>query len=227
MKKAALVILTIILTISQGYAQKEHKKSILGINGGVTIPFDTFDNKTFEGYSGFAGLGGNAEADFFLYAGRYFGFSSTIGYANVSFDAEAYIAEYDRVMNNYGETSAETGNYQVLKGMLGIVFKIPASDKTDVLLIFQLGCAMSVHPDITVSNSELGVINSFEKNIAWSPASSAGLKINYRVSEKYGISLNYNINYTKPGFDDNTGVEGIFFMPVRYHNIGAGIVINL
>ncbi|HZK61245.1 MAG TPA: hypothetical protein VFC41_04160 [Anaerovoracaceae bacterium] len=227
MKKAVLAILASLLAINLLYSQNEDKKSVLGINSGISIPFEEFDNKTMEGYAGFAGAGANVEMDFLRYLGRFFGLSSTIGYASISFNEDAYKAEYDRILNHYGENVVNAGNYQVLKGMVGMIIKIPETMHTEVLLIFQLGIAMSVHPDILVSNSELGVINSVEKNSEWSSISNAGIKINYWLNEKYGISLNYNLNSTRPGFYDNTGLEGTFFLPIRYQNINVGIVINL
>ncbi|TFG42233.1 MAG: hypothetical protein E4H43_03480 [Bacteroidia bacterium] len=227
MKKALLAIVASLLAMNILYSQNEDKKSILGINSGLSIPFEEFDNKTLTGYSGFAGAGANVELDFLRYLGRFFGLSSTIGYSSISFNENAYKAEYDRILNNYGVTVVDAGNYQVLKGMVGMIIKIPETMHTEVMLIFQLGIAMSVHPDIVVSNSELGVINSVGKNSDWSSISSAGIKINYWLTGKYGISLNYNLNSTRPGFHDNTGLEGPFFVPIRYQNINAGIVINI
>lgn len=233
MKRAA-TILTFMLAINLVYAQEGNQKSVLGISSGISIPFDTFDNKTMTNNAGFAGAGANLEIDFLRYLEKFFGITSTIGYSNISLNESAYKAEYDRILNNYGETVVDAGNYQVLKGMLGLIIIIPATKQAEVLLVIQLGFAMSVHPDIVVSNSELGEINSVGKNIAWSPLSSAGLKFNYRLSEKYGISLNYNLNYTTPGFHDDyddtgpgTGTGGAFSLPVRYQNINIGFVMNL
>lgn len=227
MKKAALAILTSLLAINLLCAQNGYKKSVLGVNSGISIPFDEFDHETMGGQAGFAGAGANVEIDFLRYLGRYFGLSSTIGYTSISFNENAYQAEYDRILNHYGENVVDAGNYQVFKGMVGLIIKIPEMKHTEVLLIFQLGCAMSVHPDILVSNSELGVINSIEKNSDWSSISNAGLKINYWLSEKYGISLYYNLNFTKPDFYDNTGLEGSFVLPIKYQNINIGFVMNL
>lgn len=227
MKRATLAILTSLLAINLLYSQNENKKSVLGISSGISIPFDEFDNKTMQNYAGFAGAGANVEVDFHRYVGKFFALSSTVGYANISFNANAYEAEYDRILNHYGETAVDAGNYQILKMMLGLTIKIPETRHTEVLLIWQLGSALSVHPDILVSNSELGVINSVEKDRTWSSISSAGLKINYWLSEKYGISLNYNLNLTRPDFYDSTGIGGSFFLPERYQNINAGLVINL
>jgi len=121
----------------------------------------------------------------------------------------------------------KAGNYHLLKGLLGLILKIPETKNIEVLLVFQAGCAMSIHPDLLVSNSELSVINSVKKDTKWSAMSNTGIKINYWLTEKYGISLNYSRNYTTPGFSDVTSIERVFFLPVRYQNINVGLVINL
>lgn len=227
MKKPVIIILIFLITITLVNAQEENKKSIVGINSGISIPFADFADKKMENYSGFAGTGANIEIDFFRYTGRFFGLSSNIGYSNIFFNEKAYKSEYDRILDNYGETTVAAGNYQVLKGLIGLILKIPETRHTEVLLVFQLGCSMSVHPDLLVTNSELGEINSVKKDTDWSSMSNAGIKINYYLSEKYGISLNYSLNSTKPGFYDETSVERVFILPVRYQNINIGLVINL
>ena len=227
MKKPVLTILIFLVTITLVYAQKWNKKSVVGINSGVSIPFADFADKKMENYSGFAGTGGNIEIDFFRYTGRFFGLVSNIGYSNIFFSEKAYKSEYDRVLANYGENIVKAGNYQVLKGLVGFILKIPETRHIEVLLVFQAGCAMSIHPDLLVTNSELGVINSVRKDTDWSAMSNTGIKINYWLTEKYGISLNYGLNFTTPGFGDVTSIERVFFLPVRYQIINVGLVINL
>lgn len=227
MKKTAVAILIFIITITLAHAQKGNKKSVIGINTGISVPFADFADKKMENYSGFAGAGANMELDFFRYTGKYFGLCTNIGYANISFNEDAYRSEYDRILNNYGENTVNAGNYQILKGSLGFILKIPEMKHTEVLLIFQLGYAMSVHPGIHVHNSELGEINSINKDADWNSLSNTGIKINYYLSEKYGISLNYSRNLTRPCFSDITSIERIFFLPIRYQNINIGLVINL
>ncbi len=227
MKKPVLTILICLTIIPLVNAQKENKKSLVGINSGISVPYADFADKNMENYSGFAGAGANLEIDFLRYTGRFFGLSSNIGYSNISFNEKAYKSEYDRILNNYGETTVTAGNYQILKGLVGLIVKIPETRHAEVLLVFQLGCSMSVHPELIVTNSELGEINSVKKDTRWSSMSNAGIKINYYLSEKYGISLNYGLNSTMPGFNDETSVEGFFFLPVRYQNINIGLVINL
>jgi len=227
MKKPVLTILIFLVTITLVYAQKWNKKSVVGINSGVSIPFADFADKKMENYSGFAGTGGNIEIDFFRYTGRFFGLVSNIGYSNIFFSEKAYKSEYDRVLANYGENMVKAGNYHLLKGLLGLILKIPETKNIEVLLVFQAGCAMSIHPNLLVTNSELGVINSVRKNTKWSAMSNTGIKANYWLTEKYGISLNYGLNFTTPGFGDVTSIEQVFFLPVRYQNINVGLVINL
>lgn len=227
MKKPITAILIFLIAIPLANAQKENKKSLAGINAGISIPFADFADKKMENYSGFAGAGANIEIDFFRYTGRFFGLSSSIGYSNIAFNEKAYKSEYDRILDNFGETTVKAGNYQILKGLLGLILKIPETGHTEVLLIFQAGCALNIHPGLLVANSELGEINSIKRNSEWSPISNAGIKVNYYLNEKYGISLNYGINSTKPVFTDETSVERIFVLPVRYQNINIGLVINL
>ena len=227
MKKPVMTILIFLITITLVDAQKENKKSVVGINSGISIPYADFADKKMENYSGFAATGANIEIDFFRYTGRFFGLSSNIGYSSIFFNEKAYRSEYDRILDNYGKTTVAAGNYQVLKGLIGLILKIPETRHTEVLLVFQLGCSMSVHPNLLVTNSELGEINSVKKDTEWSSMSNAGIKINYYLSEKYGISLNYGLNSTRPGFHDETSNEKVFFLPVRYQNINIGLVINL
>jgi hypothetical protein len=227
MKKPATAILIFLLTITLVNAQKENKKSVAGFNAGLSVPFAEFADKKMEYHSGFAGAGPNIEVDFFRYTGKYFGLSSNIGYATMFFNEKAYRSEYDRILANYGENVVKAGNYHVLKGLLGFILKIPQIRHIEALVVFQAGCAMSIHPNLLVTNSELGVINLVRKDTKWSAMSNTGIKANYWLTEKYGISLNYGLNFTTPGFGDDTSIEKVFSLPVRYQNINVGLVINL
>jgi hypothetical protein len=227
MKKAAITVLTILIAINLASAQKENKKWVAGVNAGMSVPFADFAIKKMVFNAGFASPGVNADIDFFRYTGRFFALSSTIGYTSIFFNEKAYQSEYSYIPNLEGETTVDAGNYQIMKGLLGFVIKIPETRHTEVLINLQAGYAMSVHPDLLVTNTEWGEINSVKKNIAWSPMSSAGIKVNYYLSEKYGVSLNYDLNFTKPGFSDKTSIEKSFTLPVRYQNINIGFVMNL
>ncbi len=227
MKKLSLIILTILVIITQGFAQSGNKKWVAGVSSGVSVPYAEFAEKYMHASAGFASSGANIEVDFFRYAGKFFAFSSNLGYANIFFNETAYKSGFDSIPYLDGKTTVDAGNYQVLKGLLGLSIKIPESQHFEVLFVFQLGFSMSVHPELSVTNSEWGVINSVKKDAAWSIISYAGLKINYYLSDKYGISLNYCRNSTNPSFDDDTSPEGFFTLPVKYQNINIGFVINL
>lgn len=227
MKKTAFTLLLCLAVFNALHSQNQSKKSVLDISSGCSVPFSEFAWKTMKSQAGFAAPGLNLEVDFMRYTGRVFGLSATIGYASLFFRKNEYQAQYDRILDGYGQNMVEAGNYQVLKGVVGFILKIPETRHTEALLIFQLGIAGSVHPDLTVTNSELGVINSVSKNSDWNPLSNVGLKANYWLTEKYGISLNYNLNFTKPDFYDLTSIEKSFFLPIRYMNINAGLVIKL
>jgi len=78
-----------------------------------------------------------------------------------------------------------------------------------------------------VTNSELGEINRVPKDAGGAAVSNAGLKINYWLNERYGLSLNAGLNLTLPGFYDGTGPGGSFFLPVHYSNFNVGFVMKL
>jgi len=226
MKKLFLAFLVIFVSINPLFPQKTVKKSVFGANAGLSIPHSEFAQTIFNYDAGFAGVGPNIEVEFLRY-GRFFGFSSSIGYASIFFKEKDYQAEYDRVLNGYGSNEVTAGNYQVLKCLIGFTLKIPETKRTEVMLLVHLGYALSVHPNLVVTNSELGEINSIRRSPDGSPVSNAGLKINYWLNERYGINLNYGINLTRPAFYDETGIGETFTLPIRYSNANIGFVMKL
>jgi hypothetical protein len=226
MKRLTTAFIILLLTASTVMPQKPGRKSVFGVNTGVSVPFENFAYKTFTDEAGFAGPGMNIEADY-LYYGNYFGFSSSIGYASIFFNEKAYQSEYDRTLNGYGTNDVSAGNYQVLKFLVGFTLKIPQIKNTEVMLLFHLGYALSVHPNLQVTNSELGMISSIARNSSGSPISNAGIKINYWLTERYGLTLNGGVNLTTPALYDATGPGGSFLLPIRYTNINAGFVMKL
>ncbi len=226
MKILFIASLLVIVTVNPLFPQKAVKKSVFGANAGISIPYYEFAQTTFRYDAGFAGPGPNIEAEFLRY-GKFFGFSSSIGYASFFFKEKKYQAEYDRVLNGYGSNEVNAGNYQVLKFLVGFTLKLPEMERTEVMLLFHLGYALSVHPNLTVINSELGEINNIRRSTDRSPVSNAGLKVNYWLNDKYGINLNSGLNLTRPAFYDATGPGGTFFMPVRYVNANIGFVMKL
>ena len=215
-----------MLAAATALPQKTPRKSVFGASTGVSIPLDEFALKYFTWDAGFASPGPNIEAEY-LYYGKIFGFSSSIGYASLFFNEKKYQAEYDRTMNGYGINEVSAGNYHVIKGLVGFTVKTPEFSNTEVMLLFHLGYARAVHPNLLVTNSELGVINSVARNTGRGAVASMGLKINYWLNERYGVSLNGSLNGMSSGFIDETGPDGNFQMPMNHANINIGFVMNL
>ena len=207
-------------------SQRPAPKSVFSADLGAAVAYDEFAMKTFEYDAGFATAGPNAEAGY-LYYGRFVGLSLTMGYANIFFNEKAYKAEYDRVLSGFGENTVSAGNYHVFKLQAGLVLKVPEFRHTEVMLLFQTGYALCVHPELTVMNSELGEVNRIAESPGESIIGTAGLKLNYWLSNCFGISLNSSLNSVRPGFDDETGPDSHFFLPMRYYTVDAGIVIRL
>lgn len=227
MKKTTIILLLFLIELNFLYSQEYDRKTIFGVNAGCSLPYAEFAARTMTSYAGFASPGINMEVDLMRYTGRFFGFISGIGYASFFFKEKAYQAEYDRILAGYGANRVSAGNYQVLTGVLGLILKIPETRHTEALIFCRLGIAMSVHPDLIVTNSKLGEINTVGINSDWNFTANMGLKIHYWLTEKYGITFNYSLNTTRPYFHDDTGLGKSFFLPVRYMNINAGFVMNL
>lgn len=226
MKRIILVLMLVMITDLMAMPQKTTRKSVFGVTSGISIPFSEFANDRFTWDAGFAAPGPGIEAEY-LYYGKIFGFSSSVGYASLFFNEKGYLAEYDRTMNGYGVNEITAGNYQVMKFLVGFTLKVPEFSNTEIMLLFNIGYARSIHPDVRVTNSELGVINSMKRDGGGSPAVSAGLKINYWLNDRYGLSLKGSLDNTRPAFFDATASDGFFFMPIDYASINIGFVMNL
>lgn len=226
MKKIFAVLALVIIVTATGHAQEKIRKSVFGANTGLSVPYKEFARKTFSYDAGFAAPGLNIGAEY-MYYGRVLGFSSSIGYSSFFFNEKAYRAEYERTLDGYGTNTVSAGNFQVLQFLLGFTLKLPEIEHTDIMLLFHLGYALSVHPDLVVTNSEYGVINSIGKNAGGSPAANAGIKVTHWLNEKYGVSFNLGMSSANPSFNDSTGPGGSFLMPVKYANINVGFVMNL
>ena len=74
-----MMLLVVTVTVTP---QKPAKKSVFGVDTGVSIPLDEFAVKTFTYDAGFASPGPNIEAEY-LYYGKIFGFSSSLGYSSL------------------------------------------------------------------------------------------------------------------------------------------------
>lgn len=179
-----------------------------------------------ESYAGFAGSGMNVGIDYLHSRGGFFGLSASAGYAILNFDGKAYRSEYERILNDPGEVTVTAGNYQILKGVVGLTGKFPEFYHTEIFLIVQAGYALSIHPEIIVNHSQMGIINSVGQVHDWTGISNLGMKINYNISEKYGVNFNYCLNFLYPGFQDE-GYISLFSLPERFANINIGLIINL
>ncbi len=226
MKKLTLVLLMAVLAAVTALPQQTARKSVFGVSTGVSIPLDEFAVKVFTYDAGFSSPGPNLEAEY-LYYGKIFGFSSSVSYASLFFNEKTYQAEYDRTLGGYGTNEVSAGNYQIIKALVGFTLKIPEFNHTEVMLLFHLGYAVAVHPNLLVNNSEFGVINSVDRNAGGGPVANMGLKINYWLNERYGVSLNGSVNGMSSGFIDETGPDGYFFMPMNHANVNVGFVMNL
>lgn len=226
MKKTFAILALLVVVTATVQAQQKIRKSVFGANAGVSVPYNEFAWHAFNPDAGFASPGPIIEAEY-LYYGKFFGFSSGIGYSSFFFNENAYRAEYDRTLGGYGINEVSAGNYQVLKVMAGFTLKIPEIDHTEVMFLFHLGYALSVHPNLMVTNSELGVINTVDRTPGGSPMANAGLKINYWLNDRYGVSLNGSVTTTEPSFSDKTGPDGSFSMLMNYASVSVGFIMNL
>lgn len=216
----------LILLAPAGYTQQKIRKSVFGANLGVAVPTHEFAYSTFGYDAGFAMPGPGIGAEYLWY-GNYFGFSSSIGYSGFFFNKKAYQSEYDRTLGGFGDNNVKAGNYQVLTFLAGFTLKIPEIKNTEVMLLFHLGYAVSVHPNLMVTNSELGLINSVDRDSDGNPVANAGIKINYWLNDRYGLSLNGSLTTTEPSFSDETGPDGNFSMLINYSSINVGFIMNL
>lgn len=226
MKNYLIIVALLILMTGTGHAQQRVRKSVFSANTGVSLPRHEFAEKTFTYDAAFASPGPNVAAEYLWY-GNFIGFSSGISYASFFFDEKAYRAEYDRTLGGYGTNKVSAGNYQTMSFLVGLALKIPEIGLTEVMVLLHLGCAVSVHPDLLVTNSELGVINCIDRMSDTEPMANAGIRINHWLNERYGVSLNGSLSTTRPGFSDMTGPGRAFFIPMNYLNINLGFVMRL
>jgi len=226
MKKTFTIMALVILVIANCHAQKKIPKLVFGANAGLSVAIDEFALNTFRYDAGFATMGPNIGIEYLWY-GKIIGFSSGIGYSSIFFNERDYLSEYDRVLDGYGTNDVSTGNYQVLKFLVGFTLKIPEINHTEVMILLHLGAARSYHPPVTVTNSKLGEVNTIVRSSEVSPISNATLKINHWLNDIYGITLSAGVNSTMPSFHDETGVGGSFFLSIHYVSINGGVVIRL
>lgn len=226
MKKPFILILILSLTISAVPAQKERIRTII-INSGISIPYSDFANKTMVIDAGFAGVGMNIGIDYLSSKDRFLGFCASAGYSIMNFDRKDYKSEYERVLNDDGEITVTAGNYNFFKTVVGLTAKMPEFHSIKILFIAQVGGSFDIHPEIKVDHSRYGIINSIHQDHDWALIGNLGMKVNYKLSDKYGVSLGYCLNSLRPAFYDDSSLVGTFFMPVRFQNISLGFIFKL
>jgi hypothetical protein len=226
MKKTIFLILLFSVTINLLSAQKERKR-VLIINSGVSVPFSEFAVKKMVIDAGFAGTGFNVGIDYLSSKIGWLGFTASAGYSILNFDNKAYRSEYERILDQNGEVTITAGNYNIFKTVAGLYLKIPEFYHLELLFIAQLGYSLSIHPEINVDHSQYGKINSIKQDHDWALVSNLSMKVNYNLSDKYGVNLTYCLNYLRPGFEDDSYFINMFFMPVRFQNINLGFIIKL
>jgi hypothetical protein len=226
MKKPFILILIFSFITSAVPAQKERIRTII-INSGISLPYSDFAKKTMVVDAGFAGAGMNIGVDYLSSKGRFLGFCASAGYSIMNFDKKTYKSEYERVLNDGGEITVTAGNYNIFKTVVGLTARIPEFHSIDILFVAQVGYSFDIHPEIKVDHSRYGIINSINQDHDWTLIGSLGMRINYNISDKYGVSLGYCLNSLRPGFYDDNTLVGTFFMPVRFQNINLGFIFKL
>jgi len=226
MKKPIILILLLSFTITAVLAQKVRKR-VLIINSGISVPFSEFAIKKMDYDAGFAGSGFNLGIDYLSTKIGWLGFTASAGYSIMNFDNESYRLEYERVLNHDGEVEVTAGNYNIFKTVAGLMLKTPEFHHIEFLVNAQLGYSITIHPEIKVDHSRYGIINSIDQVHDGALISNLGMKINYIISDKYGLNLSYCLNYLLPGFHDDLPFIGSFFLPIRFQNINVGFIFKL
>ncbi len=211
---------------NSSFSQDDHQKMIV-FHAGIAVPYSHFAQNTFSYNAGFARSGVNMEIDFLYYLGKYFGTGITAGYTRFGFDKEAYRTAYNEALMQDEDIDITAGNYQVAKSTLHFIMKYPLFDQTEVMISGQIGYALSVHPGLRAVDARLGEINTVQRDVGGRHFTGTSIRIHQPVSKKIGIALSYNRYYTKPSFDDATGEEDHFYLPISYQNINLGLIVLL
>jgi hypothetical protein len=206
-------------------AQEPVNRNALSISAGPSIPYAEFANKTFTNRAGFAKAGANLNLDIIRYGRRgIFGVYADLKLANLFFDENSYIAEYERILNNEGTTTANTGSYQFLTVHGGFLIRFSEFLDTRIILQTGIGYSLCRHPYLTVTNSYWGNINTVNSDLDIQIGSSATIKVERTLNDKTGIHLSYSLFACKPNFRDTESFRDyIYYVPVRYQDINIGL----
>jgi hypothetical protein len=192
---------------------------------GPSIPYAEFANKTFTSRAGFAKAGANLDLDITRYGRRgIFGIYAELGLANIFFDEKSYIAEYERILNIEGTTTASTGSYQFLTVHGGFLIRFAEFLDTRIIMQAGIGYSLCRHPELAVTNSYWGEINTVNSDLDLQIGSSASIKLERSLNEETGIHLSYSLFACLPDFRDTESFrEYTFYLPVRYQGINIGL----
>ncbi|MFC2089842.1 hypothetical protein ACFLT1_03625 [Bacteroidota bacterium] len=226
MKKIPLLVLLLCCFSGIIQAQETSWNKIFMLNTGVSVPYNDFATKTLTYHAGFASGGANLEGNFLWYW-KWIGFEATLGYSNIFFAKNAYLSEYEEFLQYEGNTTVKAGSYQVIKSTAGFLLRVVEFNATEIQLNFQAGIALNVHPEIEVTNSLWGTLNSVPKDSDWQSISSVGFTTYHYFSDKHALVLNLNTNHTLPRFDDEAIWGRGFNLRIRYVNINLGLLIKL
>lgn len=217
----ALVIL--VLSSCTLPAQEEGFSRLFGMQAGTAIPFSEFSGKSFDDrYSGFATPGGTFQAEFINQGSNISGFSVNIGYSWMGFDTKAYTDEYFPVLND-PMLSVQTGNYHMARISFGWVLKAPVSEGLRVMIVPGIGAAAIWHPEIMVTGTEYGILNSIERSTGYSGTVGLEIKLGYDITDHLCAALCYSLNYASPYLQDSTSPEGSFWLPMQFHGLNIGV----
>lgn len=206
-------------------AQEPVIRNALSISTGPSIPYAEFANKTFTSRAGFAKAGANLDLDIIRYSRRgIFGIYADLGLANIFFDEKSYVAEYERILTNEGAITASTGSYQFLTVHGGFLLRFAAILDTRIILQAGIGYTLARHPNLTVTNSYWGDINTVNSDLDLQIGSSASIRVERALNKETGIHLSYSLFACLPDFRDTENFRDYtFYLPVRYQSINIGL----
>jgi hypothetical protein len=206
-------------------SQEPVVKNALSSSAGPSIPFSEFASRSFTPRAGFAKAGANLDLDIIRYGRRgIFGIYADLGLANIFFDEKSYIAEYERILNNEGTTTASTGSYQFLTVHGGFLIRFAEFLDTRIIMQAGIGYTLARHPCLSATNSYWGEINRVNSDLDLQIGSSASIKVERVLNEETGVHLAYSLFACKPDFRDTEGFrEYTFYLPVRYQSINIGL----
>ena len=207
-------------------AQNLNQKNVFGISLGISKPRADFAKKSFVYDAGFAKSGLDLQLDYYRLIGKHFAFNATLGYSNILFDENAYKKEYNELLYQEKGISVSAGNYQVYYKLVGFDFRFPFIPLSEIYMRGQIGYSYCIHPEISVEDNNLGLINSFEKSRSMSFYTSAGIGMLYDLSEKYSLNFIYSLNRTRLTFEKKMDHIIPFKLPIQFQNLNLGMSVR-